>query len=1135
MKYLYEAFEKKLVEYNGIEKKYSGKLFENLVYMLLEDTFPSFNWKDTPITHDGSKDFYAQKDERLYWAECKNYKNKISLQIIAPTLVMAQLCNVDEIYFFSRSEINENVKKKLCYYAHINKKKIRFYDDIALEQLIFKNKRVLDVFFKEFHFSQVDFQREAIPQILYNYLKNPFLNYNKNESFIFKSNLPVFKVNEIISLHVCVINNNVNDYTTATIRIDPKCEDILCFELLEKNMKRSDIVQYCYTKTIAPNETFFHSIDLKIITYKSKLTVPKLIVNVSTLEYSSQKDISWGNLRCSRFQKPQFLDSYYLDILYKIEHEMLNQKKLSGILLIGASGTGKSRTLEESLSLFVKYDYKVINFIGVEKDSGYSIIKEIIYILFEVSEELLVHSFTIKDVKSSFSLALRMLYEINHNKINIIEIIDTYGEIIFERLLHGSYALIIDNIQYFDYPLLYFIEKMISYGKNCNRNNTLFLALSINTDYTCGNTEITKIKALFQQLKNTSVCNMEIFYLNGFCAIGSALEFIKQSMGIRNSNYDNLFLKLLDKSSFKPFYIESIIENLNEFKSVSFIENEFIIYKPTLFIRELADLPDNVEGSLKRRWQFYESKHSDKLKSIQILAIVHTFGECGDGLVKKLRLDRSALKELCKYNFLREEIEINTSKYTFAHDLLEKFFCDYFDDLDNIAYKYLDEIGYMHLRRSYPIIYNLCILYSDIYTTNDLEKIIKNGSAVGVPYKILYNYYKSCIDALLEHYDDFSDKNKWYSLCFFSAKQIKIRLGNESAHEVLKHLFSVLDNCDFEDRYFYNNFSELLFYYGEIKQQLTFFQEVITLYLYYLKKYIDVKNKCLDESIQYAITFIYNRLSVAYKHLPGADSRQKQLKYIDQSLNASRTLSNRQYLAENCYDKGSYYYCHIKYKKKVLAYWQSCCALIKKYHIELMTLHFIEHQIQIALIKQQLTNIPQLLEYGFDYIEHGKYNEQGIYFKRFFNQAKAIYWLLKKENYNIVYESLVQAEEALLMLGKDNMTYINYLRGKLYFYLNDIEHTYEFYKEAYRQSANLTIFYKDEFIDMLTEDMLIKFRQINIDREKFPIDFLSKINHKLMASQLFSMDQQQLLRFMNNYKATTIIQSLDGKENFPNI
>ena len=529
------------------------------------------------------------------------------------------------------------------------------------------------------------------------------------------------------------------------------------------------------------------------------------------------------------------------------------------------------------------------------------------------------------------------------------------------------------------------------------------------------------------------------------------------------------------------------------------------------------------------------SKHFDESESIQIFSIIHTFGECDIELIKKLKLSNIVLEELCKYNFLKEEIGIHVKKYTFIHDLMEIFFCENVIGFEDIAYKYLNEIGYNHLRRAYPIVYNLCVLYSKMYTANELERIIRNGVSIGISYKIFYNYYKCCIDALLERYDDFYDKPQWYSLCFFSAKQIKMRLGNESTHEVLKQLFYVLENGDFEDRYIYIDFSDLLFYYGEIKQQLTFFQEVIDLYLYYLEEYINAKRKCTDEFVQYVITFIYNRLSVAYKHLPGISNRQKQLKYINQSLYASRLLTNRQYLAENCYDKGTYYYCHVKYKKRVLAYWQSCCSLIKKYNIEVMTLHFIEHQIQIALIKQQLNNIPQLLEYGFDYIEHGKYNEQGIYFKRFFSQAKAVYWLLKKENYNIVYESLIQAEEALLMLGKNNLTYINYLRGKLYYCLNDIKHTYEFYKEAYRQSINLTILYKEEFIDMLTQDMLIKFRQMNMNREEFPIDFLSKVNHKLIATQLFAMNREQFLSFLNDYKATSIIHSLDGKENFPNI
>ena len=217
MKYLTEAFKNEFIEYKQKKKIYSGVLFENLVSMLLEELFPSFSWQNTPVTHDGSKDFYAQYDETLYWAECKNYSDKISLQAIAPTLVMAQLCNADEIYFFSRSEIKTNVKKKLCYYANINRKKIRFYDDVALEQIIFEHKRVYDHFFKSYRFSDVDFQQETTPLILYNYLKNPFLNLKKGESFFSANNLPEFRTNEIISIHIYGINNNSRKSAVFTV------------------------------------------------------------------------------------------------------------------------------------------------------------------------------------------------------------------------------------------------------------------------------------------------------------------------------------------------------------------------------------------------------------------------------------------------------------------------------------------------------------------------------------------------------------------------------------------------------------------------------------------------------------------------------------------------------------------------------------------------------------------------------------------------------------------------------------------------------------------------------------------------------------------------------------------------------
>ena len=93
---------------NEIYKSHDGNIFEEMVFKLLESIYPKSTWFPTNTTHDGNKDFWTHNDGRTIWAECKNYKEPIALKVIAPTLVMAQLCNANEIYFFSVSPINDN-------------------------------------------------------------------------------------------------------------------------------------------------------------------------------------------------------------------------------------------------------------------------------------------------------------------------------------------------------------------------------------------------------------------------------------------------------------------------------------------------------------------------------------------------------------------------------------------------------------------------------------------------------------------------------------------------------------------------------------------------------------------------------------------------------------------------------------------------------------------------------------------------------------------------------------------------------------------------------------------------------------------------------------------------------------------
>ena len=80
-----------------------GIIFEDLIEILLMAMYPRETWRRTAKSHDGKRDFVFPKDEYLpeqKWAECKNYTSNVSLNIIAPTLIMGALSELEQYCFF---------------------------------------------------------------------------------------------------------------------------------------------------------------------------------------------------------------------------------------------------------------------------------------------------------------------------------------------------------------------------------------------------------------------------------------------------------------------------------------------------------------------------------------------------------------------------------------------------------------------------------------------------------------------------------------------------------------------------------------------------------------------------------------------------------------------------------------------------------------------------------------------------------------------------------------------------------------------------------------------------------------------------------------------------------------------------
>ena len=102
---------------SSLENK--GIRFEDLIEKLIRAMFPGEKWRRTGKSYDGKKDFVFPAEESLpdqKWAECKNYKSNLSLNVIAPTLIMGAIEDINTIFFFSYSPLNDNAVDNLLRY-----------------------------------------------------------------------------------------------------------------------------------------------------------------------------------------------------------------------------------------------------------------------------------------------------------------------------------------------------------------------------------------------------------------------------------------------------------------------------------------------------------------------------------------------------------------------------------------------------------------------------------------------------------------------------------------------------------------------------------------------------------------------------------------------------------------------------------------------------------------------------------------------------------------------------------------------------------------------------------------------------------------------------------------------------------
>ena len=1133
MNYLKEEywknFQKVIKDINGKEKIIrDGSEFENLVEDLLKLMYhnQSISWKRTNATHDGNKDFWGEKEDgSIIWAECKNYSDKLSLKIIAPTLVMAELGDIQEILVFSYSAINFPTKEKLLYYANKREKKIYFYDDSNLENLLFKFRtNLFPKYFKEFSESCM------IPQMIQPYVFScsiPGISYNNAAAL--NTNVFHVKLNELFCVGIGIINNSYLENLQVELSFD-KFNDLDYLEVVDSSVKNSTCKKWNKTINIAPGEAIFCKLYFKTVRFKKEFRLPTIKLHFDHLEIRDVT-IEFKKIICNYLFCTPVIGSKYLNALKELNSLTINRGSISIAIFYGKSGVGKSRLLQESLSIYARHHYHILNFTmdALTKDS-FLMMREIICFLYNLTPELVVESLkeyreetTILGIKELEILTLlQALLDDNHKKF--YHLLNKYKIFIFEKILSQKNVLIIDNIQFAEPFFVDFLYDLVVYGKNYQHNTQMVLVLSYNEDYYCSSS-VKKLKLFAEELKGESNINVFLHEVEGMGQNQLSLGFLKELIHVTTEK-DDLFLDMIvKKANHVPKHIENIVEYLLRKQALNIENNYFIIKNPNIFYNSIEELPESFADIFALRYKLFLS--NEKLTDeevILVIAAIHFWGQITKEQLDFFQLDKTIVYKLEQYGFVSTD---NTNIYSFNHDLYEQYFTNRYS-LEDCFLTYIVKRQY-DKQCIFSIWQNILILIKrNTCTSKELSHIIRTwiNTSVQVPYKLKKYFYKQLIQFLTINYEEISNFDEYMECIKKICLEVKNSLGTNSAKVLFESVYSIVENKSIEEReasvgyqHFINEYCENLLQSNDCK--------VISIYkerTAYLSQHPEKNYNLLAR--------LYNRIYVYYKN-----SKKEIIvhKYLEKSISICKEQHLIGLEIENLYDEGNYYLFVPEMKEYLIKCWSKGYQLFKEHRVEVeyLTLNSFKKKIQLELLCNEYADIENTMESAFEYIETGKYSQQTLFFNASLYFLKAIYGLMSHQlEITEIQEALDLAAKYYGLKNNETPFTIHFLYAKLAFYREEFQEMLLQYDYALQRLKKSNYYYK-HIEKIIANDCSYKIGLIKGSKKDIELNYEDTLETLRNACQrIESLSTEELSEYINTFCSVSNITDETGKDGY---
>ena len=906
--------------------KQDGKLFESLVEELLKIEYPNANFKHTGWTRDGGKDFESElsffNGNEKAWAECKYHQKTLPIHDVSMTLFMAYIESAQTILFFSYAPVNSEFHKYIDLYQKKSDKIIKIFDDIALEELILKNKEKIK--FSKYFGDYYPEETVESDGVTYKYWV-----HSKNQT-------KALHINELVRLEFSASNHSSKEKIIKIKLKHNRCSRP--FKIVNSSIGLFN--EFIEIK-IPPNGIAGCSIVLKLEQYSSKLRYPTLMVENGT----SSKNLIIRNLvECLWLAEVPLLGEQNRLFIERMP-QFLNTESANIGMLTGRSGTGKSRLIDEIITTTTILNYKKISFDAdiTTHLSSKSFFRKIVSELEDIPE---LSHITAEKIKKKYlaetgeniysSFALQILFDDNMRYADMQEQLIDY---LIHMLSNGKYFISLDNIQFYDEDILKIFQMIVQRHTELSSS---FILFSANTDYiyddTLADKLIEQINYMEGKFPHQFFCKKtkdfekaEAYEYLQKCLNDNTNNFKKETF-----NYEFTLKKIIDIYGTNPLFLQNYLIYLYQegiIKQTDYAS--YYIEDVDRLQKSFREIPDKIYSLLKLR----EERFIADVVSVDVLEKYTQFVEYlafarwmpYNMIISLVDIPTSVIQSMEKiglikqndkgeYGFYHQQIEeYYKNKYSYkkmTNDTLKKF-CD-------VALKQINRKNYIEciFLAQYmlnqvdeaiwlEITFKICSNDISVQKTQDVctaaSNILDNSSPVLLPLKYV-DIYMHMTD-LLTNRMGILGAQELYQFVYK-----RFCRNPETFNDYLPELIQMLRT------YIIN-----VLHLNQPQNSLEICQKTIGLLHKHYANYISINYLLLN--IYESQVFIYNEMQELDKALEVSD--------IVMDLAQKTNIVHKQINA--CYMRGDIYYTNVHacdYTEKICAYWEKAALLYEKSSIK---------------------------------------------------------------------------------------------------------------------------------------------------------------------------------------------------------